>query len=89
MTWLTDQDDDERARLTALLDDPAGADASELAGDDLDYACWLAAVDELCRDRHGVSVFELGELSLAGLYQDELTPAEALAESLIDDGLGR
>jgi len=85
--WFSDLPEDEQQRLIRLLDEPGGADASKAGGDDIEYACWLLAVDRLCQERHEASIFDLRDMTWPAWYEDGLVPSEALVLALEEEGL--
>lgn len=77
-TWYDQQTPAARAHLDHYVSLRAARRTREYADGDHRFACWLVTVDLLCRQRHGLSVFDLPGHAWRGDYDAGADPVTAL-----------
>jgi hypothetical protein len=85
MTWTADLPQGKHDKLMAALDEH-GREHLKYAGDDRDFAAFLLVADTAARMKNGLSIFDLPDYSWRDVYDDGMTPGEAL-RSALDNGI--
>jgi hypothetical protein len=77
MTWTDDLTSENRAKIDTALDQ-RGAQHLDYANNDRDFAAFLLVADSLAHRRYGVSIYDLPDYCWRDVYEDGLTPRQAL-----------
>jgi hypothetical protein len=85
MPWTANLSQEKHDKLMTALDQQ-GHEHLRHAGEDRDFAAFLLVADALALRRKGISIFDLPDYCWRDVYDDGLTPAEAL-QAALDNGI--